>query len=69
MANFFHGYLQIRVITDSPEKFLNACSVNKIYLWGIVPESSGIIFNVHVQNFKKLKNIFRMTCSKIVILN
>ena len=69
MPHFFRGYLQIRVITNSPEKFLNACSNKSIYLWGIVPETTGLRFNIHVRNFKKLKNIIRMTKSKTVILN
>ena len=68
MIHFFHGYIQVRLISESSERFLNACCNQKIYLWGVISETTGCTFNMYTKDFKKIKNILRTTHSKIQIL-
>ncbi|MDO4311880.1 MAG: sporulation protein YqfD [Eubacteriales bacterium] len=67
MLRYIKGYLKIRVIGYSPERFLNACSHRGIYIWGITPVHGSYDMYVSVSGFRKLKPIIRKTGAKVVI--
>lgn len=62
------GYLRIRVIGYSPERFLNACSHRGIYLWDITPVDNAYEMYVSVSGFRRLKPVIRKTRTKVVII-
>lgn len=64
---YIKGYLKIRVIGYSPERFLNACSHRGIYLWGITPARGSYDMYVSVSGFRKLKPVIKKTGTKVVI--
>ncbi len=64
---YIKGYLKIRVIGYSPERFLNACSHRGIYIWGIMPSGGAYDMYITVSGFHKLKPVIRKTGAKVVI--
>ena len=64
---YIRGYLKIRVIGYSPERFLNACSHRGIYIWGITPVRGSYDMYITVSGFRKLKPVIRKTGAKVVI--
>lgn len=64
---YIKGYLKIRVIGYSPERFLNACSHRGIYIWGITPVRGSYDMYITVSGFHKLKPVIRKTGAKVVI--
>lgn len=61
------GYLRIRIIGYSPERFLNLCSHHRIYLWGLKPCGHAYEMYITLNGFRKLKPILRKTKMKVVI--
>lgn len=64
---YIRGYLKIRVIGYSPERFLNACSHRGIYIWGITPVGGAYDMYITVSGFHKLKPVIRKTGARVVI--
>jgi similar to stage IV sporulation protein len=67
--NFFNGYLKISVKGFSVERFLNLVTYNKIYVWDLKRDKSGIVLKISIKAFKLLKPYARKTGCKIKILN
>jgi len=75
---FLKGYLRIRVIGYSPERFMNLCLAQGIFLWDIeeVCESSSEstktgtekVLNISLRDFYRLKPIAKKTKTRIYIM-
>lgn len=65
---YVKGYLRIRVIGYSPERFLNACSHRGIYIWGITSVRGSYDMYVSVAGFRKLKPVIKKTGTKVMIV-
>lgn len=68
LIRYIKGYLRIRIIGYSPERFLNLCSHHHIYLWGLEPCGHHYEMYISVTGFRKLKPIIKKTKTKVVIL-
>ncbi|MGN1377469.1 MAG: sporulation protein YqfD [Dorea sp.] len=68
IIRYIRGYVRIRVVGYSPERFLNACSYKGIYIWGLKPVSGAYEMNLTVQGFRQLKPIVRKTGAKVMII-
>jgi len=68
IIRYLRGYLRIRIIGYSPERFLNLCSYNHIYLWGLTPRSGAYELYLNVRGFRKLKPIIKKTKTKVTIV-
>ena len=68
IIRYIKGYVRIRVIGYSPERFLNACSYRGIYIWGLKPVSGAYEMNLTIQGFRQLKPVIRKTKAKVVIV-
>ncbi len=64
---YIRGYLKIRVLGYSPERFLNACSHRGIYIWGITPVQGSYDMYITVSGFRRLKPVIRKTGAKVII--
>ncbi len=64
---YIKGYLKIRVIGYSPERFINACSHRGIYIWNINPVHGSYDMYITVSGFRKLKPVIRKTGAKVII--
>lgn len=67
IIRYIKGYVRIKAIGYSPERFLNACSHRDIYLWGLKPGPGYYEMSVGVPGFRKLKPIIKKTGTKVVI--
>ncbi len=64
---YIKGYLKIRVIGYSPERFINACSHRGIYIWNINPVRGSYDMYITVSGFRKLKPVIRKTGARVII--
>lgn len=69
ILRYLKGYLKIRIIGYSPERFINLCSHHRIYLWGLSPSSHAYEMYISVKGFRRLKPIIRKTKTKVVIMD
>lgn len=67
IIRYLKGYLKIRIIGYSPERFLNACSHRGIYLWDLKSGHGAYETYITIQGFRKLKPIIKKTGTKVVI--
>ncbi|MGL6199477.1 MAG: sporulation protein YqfD [Lachnospiraceae bacterium] len=68
LIRYLRGYLRIRIIGYSPERFLNLCSYNHIYLWGLAPGRNAYELNISIRGFRKLKPIIKKTKTRVTIV-
>ncbi len=66
--DFFRGQLKIKLISNAPERFLNICNSNEIFIWNLVRDNDDYCFNILPKDYFKLKNILKKTNSKTIIL-
>ena len=68
MIRYIKGYVQIRVIGYSAERFLNACSHRGIYIWGLRPSNGAYEMYMSVDGFRKLKPIIKKTGTRVAVV-
>lgn len=57
VIGYFRGSLRIRISGFSPERFLNACMHQNIYIWNIQPVQDFYEMNISISDFRMLKPI------------
>lgn len=66
--NFIKGYIQIEIEGFYIERFFNICAKEGIKLWGTRRKNStSVITNIDLENFKKIRKISKKTQCKIKI--
>lgn len=68
IRKYLRGYLKIRIIGYSPERFLNLCSHQNIDLWNLSVNENAYEMNILVRDFRKLKPILRKTGTKVKVV-
>lgn len=68
IIRFLQGYLRIRIVGFSPERFINLCSHHHIYLWDLCPNGRDYETYISVKGFRKLKPIVKKTRTKVIIV-
>lgn len=64
---FFRGTLTVKLISSTPERFLNICNANHIKMWELVYIEDAYYFQIEPSEYYRLKGILRKTGSKTVI--
>ena len=67
LIRYMKGYVKIRTEGFSPERFINMCSLNGIYIWGLVPSRNGYEMYLELRGLKKIRPLAKKTHSRIVI--
>ncbi len=68
ILNYFLGYIQIRVQSSYPERFLNLCARNGIEFWDMeLVEVDAFIIKLLVKDFRKIPGIAKKASCKIHI--
>ena len=67
LIRYLQGYLAIKVVGFSPERFMNLCSNHHLFLWNIVNHGDYYTMNISLKNFYKLKGFTRKTGTRVVI--
>ena len=66
--NFIKGYIQVEIEGFYIERFFNICAKEGIKLWGTRRKNStSVITNIDLENFKKIRKISKKTQCKIKI--
>ena len=65
--NRIKGYLTVRIIGYSPERFLNMCNHHDIRIWNLKNEGNSYVFQMQAGDFKKLGKITKKTHMRIKI--
>lgn len=58
---FSKGYVRIRVTGFGLERFLNMAAFRGVYLWDVQRTTEGVLLNVSINGFKKLKGCAKKT--------
>lgn len=66
-VRLIRGYVRIRVVSPTPQRFINLCSVHDISLWNIVSEGDVFEMNISVKDFFDLRPIIKKTKTKVVL--
>ncbi len=68
LYSYFSGYVNIIVEGYYIERFINKCASENIYLWNMKRDGECILYtNVSTEDFKRLKNIAKVTKCKLKI--
>ena len=67
LTNYLYGYIEFRAEGGFPERFINLCSVNDIYVWDIRHEKDCFFGCMGIDDYKKIKNIAQKSGTKIRI--
>lgn len=65
--NRIKGYLTVRIIGYSPERFLNMCNHHAVRIWNLKNEGNSYVFQMQAEDFKKLGKIAGKTHMRIQI--
>ncbi|MBQ6625019.1 MAG: sporulation protein YqfD [Clostridia bacterium] len=65
LTNFLYGYIEFRAEGGFPERFINLCSVNEIFVWDIRHEKDYFLGCMGIDDYKKIKNIAQKSGTKI----
>ncbi|MDO4321606.1 MAG: sporulation protein YqfD [Lachnospiraceae bacterium] len=65
--DFIQGYVRIRIIGNSYDRFLNLCAFHGIRLWNLCPVGEEYEAFVARRDFKKLKTIVKKSHAAVVI--
>ena len=65
---YMKGYVRIRMIGYSAERFLNACAYRNIYIWGLRTVNGNYELNIYARDFLTLKPILKKTGIQVRIL-
>ena len=69
LYRYLRGYLIISVSKGFPERFLNLCNKERLYLWDVIFRDNYITAKIYCKDFFRLKVIRRKSGVKIKILN
>ena len=64
LIRWIRGYLLVKIKTsmnNSPERFINMCNHNNIYIWNLKNISGDYQFEILLKDYKRLKSIARKT--------
>lgn len=68
LIKYFKGVLRIKLISNTPERFLNICNANNISMWNLQRIDGEYYFNIYPSEYYRLKTILKKTASKTVIV-
>ena len=68
LTHFFRGNIRVRLIGNTPERFLNICNANKIRIWDLENKSGIYYFQMYPYEYKRLLPVVRKTGMKPFIV-
>ncbi len=67
ILGYIRGYLVILVSGEFPERFLNLCAAEGIYLWGAQKEENGILLRTSIKAFKHMRKAAKKSGCRVKI--
>ena len=59
LIRYCKGYVRVRLIGNMPERFLNLCAANQIFLWNLLSDEGSYLLSMSIQDFRRLKPLCR----------
>lgn len=69
ISNYVSGIVRIRIRGDMPEKFVNLCIANHIFLWEIVKCDDDFYANIRLHDFFCIRSITRISKVNIHVVS
>lgn len=69
LNNYLKGIIYVKLISNTPERFLNICNANAVHIWNLNNENEEYFFEMFPDDFYRLKAILRKTNSKVSIVS
>lgn len=68
IIRYLKGYVKVRLSGYSPERFLNLCSKQRIFIWDL--QNVGLEYEMYMslKSFRKMRPIIKKTKSRLVLL-
>ncbi len=57
------GYVEFSLITKSPERFINLCSINGVRLWNTRPKEYGLVSCMSAADYKRIRRLTKKSKS------
>ncbi|MBO5371302.1 MAG: sporulation protein YqfD [Lachnospiraceae bacterium] len=67
LIKFFRGYLLVRLVGYSPERFLNLCSNHNILIWNLESRENAYEFCISIAGYRRLKPLLKKTKTRLYI--
>lgn len=67
-VKYLKGILKVKLLSNTPERFLNICNANNIVMWNLHQANGDYYFNIHPAEYYRLKTVLRKTASKTIIV-
>ncbi len=58
-TDYLRGYVRIRIVGNSYDRFLNLCAYHRILLWNLEAAEHGYEANLSIADFRKLRDLLR----------
>lgn len=65
---FLKGTILVKLLSNTPERFLNICNANDIVLWDLYYDDENYYFKISPSDYFKIKKILKKTASKTIIV-
>lgn len=61
LIRYWKGYVRLRLCGNMPERFLNLCAANQIFLWNLLHDENSYLLTMSVRDFMRLQPLCRKT--------
>lgn len=65
--NYWQGYVRLSILDQRPERFINLCMLQHVYVWDIRQEERGAGACVQLQHLSEIRRIARKSRTKVKI--
>lgn len=65
---YLKGTILVKLLSNTPERFLNICNANNIFLWDLYYDNENYYFKISPNDYFKIKKILKKTASKTIIM-
>ena len=68
LANYLKGSVKVRISGHVPEKFINLCVAERIFLWGLLREDSHLYAWMALNDFYRIRPLVRRSRAKVTVV-
>jgi similar to stage IV sporulation protein len=68
LFQYLHGSIKVRLIGNTPERFLNICNANGIEIWNVEHRNGTYYFDMFPKDFKAIREVVHKTSMRPVIV-
>ncbi|CUH94158.1 hypothetical protein P22_0220 [Propionispora sp. 2/2-37] len=69
VLNYINGHVVIRISGPMPERFINLCTAEGIFLWGIKSEERSLYAHLRLKDFFRIRTLVRKSRNTIKVID